>query len=105
MAVPSTAFKDLLWKEKTPAEMYEMLKREGYLSVVGLRESEKVISIISKILKTWEEKDSNKALSQIPGGGAMDDVAYTLIRNNYINAKGQRLNQPRINESLPSNTK
>jgi hypothetical protein len=102
LAIPPTKFTTLLYAEKTPAEMYERLKREDCLSDDGLNNKAEVISLISNVLKVWKEKDPNAPI--IYGGGPVDDIADNLLRSNYLNENVHRLHRPHLYESETRST-
>lgn len=94
MAIPPTGFTNLLYAEKTPAEMYERLKIEHCLSADGLNNRSEVIALISEILRFWNQKDSNAPI--VCGGGPIDDVANELLSSKYVNDNARRLHQPHL---------
>ena len=87
MALPPTAFKDLL--VGTDDEVYVRLREQGCLSRKGRRNREDVLAVMQKAAKAyaaWVE-----AHPRMTGPNGQDRLADALLASPYVNKKARRL--------------
>ena len=87
MALPPTAFKDLLYG--THDEVYETLRKKRCLSWRGRRNREAVLEVMRESARRYAEWV--EAHPGMTGPNGHDRLADALLASPYINLKARRL--------------
>lgn len=89
MALPPTAFKDLL--RGTNEEVYDTLARERCLSWKGRRDRGAVIALMRESARKYA--DWTREHPRCTGPNARDQLADALLDSPFVNRKARRLAQ------------
>lgn len=84
MAEPPNALTELLWG-KTPAEMYEVLKKEQCLSVTATQNRERVVALIK------ETDASFRRRPPMAGPTVYYEIVGALFEASYLNDRAHTL--------------